>query len=204
MKRLTATVSGRVQRVGYRAKVLSLARELSLTGFVQNRPNSQVLLIAEGDTEDLERFASALQIKNALIDVQNIESEFTKGSGAYSSFRKITGPEEVGERLDDGIEILKELVIGVREIAANVNNLTVITTKGFESLNKKMDGMLDKQDQMLDKQDQMLDKQDTTITEIQGMRGDILCHLDQRFERTVDSLTKLKELKAAPQEKRTG
>lgn len=197
MKRLTATVSGRVQRVGYRAKVLSLARELSLTGFVQNRPNGQVLLIAEGDTEDLEKFASALQIKNALIDVQNIESEFTKGSGAYSSFRKITGPEEVGERLDDGIEILKELVIGVREIAANVNNLTVITTKGFENLNKKMDGMLDKQDQMLD-------KQDTTITEIQGMRGDILCHLDQRFERTVDSLTKLKELKAASQEKGTG
>jgi len=204
MKRLTATISGRVQRVGYRAKVLSLARELSLTGFVQNRPNGQVLLIAEGDTEDLERFACALQIKNALIDVQNIESEFTKGSGAYSSFRKITGPEEVGERLDDGIEILKELVIGVREIAANVNNLTVITTKGFENLNKKMDGMLDKQDQMLDKQDQMLDKQDTTITEIQGMRGDILCHLDQRLERTEDSLAKPKELEAAFQEKGTG
>lgn len=119
------------------------------------------MLIAEGDIEDLENFASALKIKNALIDVQNIESEFTNASGTYSSFRKITGPEELGERLDDGIEIMKELVIGVREIAANVNNLTVITTKGFENLNEKMNGMLDKQDQMLD-------KQDTTITEIQG------------------------------------
>ena len=203
MKRLTAIVSGRVQRVGYRAKVLSLASELGLTGFVQNRPNGQVLLIAEGVTEDLERFASALQVKNGLINVQNIESEFTNASGAYSNFRKITGPEEVGERLDDGIEILKEIVIGIREIAANVNNLTVITTNGFENLNKKMDGMLGKQDQMLGKQDQMLDKQDTTITEIQGMRGDILCHLDQRFERTEDSLAKLKELKAASQEKGT-
>lgn len=163
MERLTATVSGRVQRVGYRAKVISLARELGLTGFVQNRPKGQVLVIAEGEMVDLERFASALQIKNTLIDVLNIESEFTKGSGAYSNFRKITGPEEVGERLDDGIEILKENVIGIREIAANVNNLTVITTNGFENLNKKMDGMLD--------------KQDTTIIEIQGMRGDILCHL---------------------------
>ena len=197
MKRLTATISGRVQRVGYRAKVLSLARELGLTGFVQNRPDGQVLLIAEGDIEDLENFASALKIKNALIDVQNIESEFTNASGTYSSFRKITGPEELGERLDDGIEILKELVIGVREIAANVNNLTVITTKGFENLNEKMDGMLDKQDQMLD-------KQDTTITEIQGMRGDILCHLDQRFENNEDSLAKPKELTSASQEKGTG
>jgi acylphosphatase len=186
-----------VQRVGYRAKVLSLARELGLTGFVQNRPDGQVLLIAEGDIEDLENFASALKIKNALIDVQNIESEFTNASGTYLSFRKITGPEELGERLDDGIEILKELVIGVREIAANVNNLTVITTKGFENLNEKMDGMLDKQDQMLD-------KQDTTITEIQGMRGDILCHLDQMFENKEDSLAKPKELTSASQEKGTG
>ena len=74
MKRLTATISGRVQRVGYRAKVLSLAQELGLTGFVQNRPDGQVLLIAEGGMENLEKFASAIQIKNALIDVQSIAS----------------------------------------------------------------------------------------------------------------------------------
>ncbi len=156
MKRLTATISGRVQRVGYRAKVLSLAKELGLTGFVQNRPNGQVLLIAEGSTENLEKFASAIKIKNSLIDVQSIASEFTNGSGVYSTFSKVTGPEEMGERLDDGIEILKELVIGVRAIATGVNNLTEITIKGFEDLNGKMDQMLGKQDQMLGKQDQML------------------------------------------------
>lgn len=123
MKRLTATISGRVQRIGYRARVLSMAQELGLRGFVQNRPNGQVLIIAEGNMANLERLASAIQIKNALIDVQSVESEFTNGSGAYSSFRKVTGPEEVGERLDDCIELLKELVTEVREITTNTNNL---------------------------------------------------------------------------------
>lgn len=197
MKRLTATISGRVQRVGYRAKVLSMAQELGLTGFVQNRPNGQVLVIAEGSMASLERLASAIKIQNALIDVQSVESEFTNGSGAYSSFRKVTGPEEVGERLDDGIEILKELVLGVREIATSVNNLTAITVKGFGDLNGKMD-------QMLGKQDQMLDKQDSIIGEIQGLRVDMKSHLDQRFDRIEDYLSEPKERNTAFKEKGTG
>ncbi len=70
MIRLTAYISGRVQRVGYRAKVVSLAKEMDLVGIIQNRPDGRVLVIAEGEkTEDLERFASGIQIENALIHV---------------------------------------------------------------------------------------------------------------------------------------
>ena len=183
MMRLTAMISGKVQRVGYRAKVVSAAQNLGLTGFIQNRPDGHVLLIAEGSKENLEKLASALKIKDLLIDVHEIESEFSEASGAYPTFRKMTGPDEVGERLDDGIEILKELVVGVRVIASNTEKLLSITGNGFAELNGKMDQMLDKQDQMLDKQDQMLDKQDSTIGEIQKLRSDMKSHLDQRFDR---------------------
>ena len=186
MMRLTAMISGKVQRVGYRAKVVSAAQNLGLTGFVQNRPDGRVILIAEGSKESLEKLASAIRIKNTLIDVHEIESEFSKASGAYSTFRKITGPDEVGERLDDGIEILKELVVGVKLIASNTEKLLSITTNGFAGLNGKMD-------QMLDKQDQMLDKQDSTIGEIQKLRSDMNSHLDQRFDRIEGYLHAQKE-----------
>ncbi|MGA9098274.1 MAG: acylphosphatase [Methanotrichaceae archaeon] len=105
MIRLTAYVSGRVQRVGYRAKVVSLANEMNLVGLIQNRPDGKALVIAEGERNELEKFASALRIKNAIIDVENVDTQYSQGSGQYSSFKKITGPEEVGERLDDGIEL---------------------------------------------------------------------------------------------------
>ena len=184
MIRLTAYISGRVQRTGYRAKVVSLAKEMGLVGFVQNRPEGLVLVIAEGENkDDLERLASAIKIKNALIDVQSISAEYSHGSGEYSIFRKITGPEEVGERLDDGIEILKELVVGVNKLVvgvnnldvgiknldAGLNNLTTITKDGFENLNGKMD--------------QMLDKQDETIEEIQGLREDTMKRSDTKLSR---------------------
>lgn len=119
MIRLTSYVSGRVQRVGYRAKVVSLAREMDLVGVIQNRPDGSVLVIAEGEKkEELERFASAIAIKNALIQADNVDFQFSMGSGQYSTFRKITGPEEVGERLDDRFKRIEADLAELKEIKA--------------------------------------------------------------------------------------
>jgi acylphosphatase len=192
--RLTAYISGKVQRVGYRATVVSLAKDMGLVGFIQNRPDSRVLVIAEGESDSLEQFASALRIKNALIDVDDVSAEYSHASGQYANFKKVTGPGEVGKRLDDGIEILKELVVGVNglvvgvnNLAIGLNNLTTITKDGFENLNGKMD--------------QMLDKQDTSIEEIRGFRFDMKNHMDMRFKRIEADLAELKEMKAALKEK---
>jgi acylphosphatase len=108
MMRLTAYISGRIQRVGFRAKAVALATKMGLVGMVQNRPDGRVLVIAEGEKADLERFAEALRIENTYIHVQDISIEFSPGLGEFSNFRKISGPDEIGERLDDGIEILKQ------------------------------------------------------------------------------------------------
>lgn len=111
MIRLTAHVSGSVRWTGYAAKVVPLAKEMGLVGIVQNRPDERVLVIAEGESrDDLERFASAIQIRDGLIDVKDIEIEYTGASGAYSDFRKVTGPDEIGERLDEGIRELRVLM----------------------------------------------------------------------------------------------
>jgi acylphosphatase len=174
MIRLTAYISGRVQRVGYRAKVVSLANEMGLLGLVQNQPDGRVLVIAEGEKkEDLEKFASAIRIENAFIHVDDLSAEYTEGTGQYSTFRKITGSEEVGERLDDGIEILKEIAISLK-------NLTTITKEGFEKT---------------------LDKQDETIEEIRGLRVDLKSYMDRRFKRIEADLAELKEMKVALKEK---
>lgn len=195
MIRLAAYVSGRVQRVGYRSKVISLAKEMGLVGFVQNRPDGRALVIAEGEKqEDLEGFASADQIKNALINVENTSAEYSHGSGEYSIFRKITGPEEVGERLDDVIEILKDLVVGVNNLAVGLNNLTTITKEGFENLGGKMDQMLDKQDHTIlilsgvdTKIDRMLDKQDETTEAVRDLKRN-----DERFVRMEKDIRTIK------------
>ena len=183
MIRLTANVSGGVQRVGYRAKVVSLAKEMGLVGVVQNQPDGRVLIIAEGDKkDDLERFASAIRIENAFIHVDDLSAKYSQGTGQYASFRKITGSDEVGERLDDGIEILKEMAVSLsnmnaslsnmnanlNNVNAGINNLTTITKEGFENLGGKID--------------QTIDRQDETIEEIRGLRVDLKSYMDRRFK----------------------
>ena len=66
--------------MGYRAKVVSLAKEMNLTGMVQNRPDATVLVIAEGERDALEKFGSAIWIKNTLIDVTSVDSAITAGA----------------------------------------------------------------------------------------------------------------------------
>ena len=47
MKRLTAYVSGNVQRLGYWARVIQIANGMGLKGFVENLNDGRVRIIAE-------------------------------------------------------------------------------------------------------------------------------------------------------------
>ena len=78
------SAGGRIQ-----GKLVSLANWIDLVGIIQNRPDGSLLVIAEGEEKDkLERFASAIAIKNALIHADNVDARYAQGSGQHSAFRK--------------------------------------------------------------------------------------------------------------------
>jgi acylphosphatase len=47
---------GRVQGVGFRATVQSIARHHEVTGYVRNLPDRQVQVVVCGETAEIERF----------------------------------------------------------------------------------------------------------------------------------------------------
>jgi acylphosphatase len=57
--------SGRVQGVGFRYSVQRLAENLPVAGFVRNLPDGTVEVVAEGLSEDVERFLSAINARMA-------------------------------------------------------------------------------------------------------------------------------------------
>jgi acylphosphatase len=198
MIRLTARVSGRVQMVGYRARVVDLARSLGLVGFVQNLPDGRVEVVAEGEKSDLGRFASALKMENSLIRVDDVETAYSEATGSFPGFRKVIDPEELGDRLDEGVGILKEILVTVKEGFGDLGEKMDTMLEKQDAMLEKQDAMLEKQDAMLEKQDAMLEKQDSTLGEIQGLRFDMKSYMNQRFERIE---TDLAELKAAMRER---
>ena len=57
---LEILISGRVQRVGFRACVRRIATNLNVTGTVMNLPNGKVQIFATSDPIILEKFISML------------------------------------------------------------------------------------------------------------------------------------------------
>jgi acylphosphatase len=69
MKKLTAYVSGRVQKAGYRARVIAFAEAFGLKGIVQNLDDGRLRIIAAGEETVLEQFIKAIDIKNTVKSV---------------------------------------------------------------------------------------------------------------------------------------
>lgn len=54
-------VSGRVQGVGFRWSTLQLARDLNLTGWVQNELNGTVKISVQGPKENVQHFINIIR-----------------------------------------------------------------------------------------------------------------------------------------------
>ena len=178
MKKIKATVSGNIQNVGYRAKVIAFARAFELAGFVQNLDDGRVKIIAEGEEDTLNAFLGAIQIKNTLINVDDVKAKYADATGDFDDFCKLVGGGETDERLDKAAEYLKKLID--------------VTESGFGNLNSKTDAMLDGQTVMIAKQDAMLEKQSETTEEIRGLREDMKSYMDQKFGEIENELDVIK------------
>jgi acylphosphatase len=79
---LRATVIGRVQGVGFRLYVLNEARGLGLGGYVRNRPDGSVYVVAYGARPELERLLSALRRGPVGAWVERVETEWAQSAAS--------------------------------------------------------------------------------------------------------------------------
>ncbi len=149
MKRVEILARGEVQRVGFRDVVQRIARNLALSGTVENQEPYDVRIVGEGKEEALKEFVDALRIGDGPIQVRQLEVRWTSATGEFPYFKILRGDwqEELGERFDVAVGLLH------RGIELGEENLAV----------SRM---------MLDKQDQMLDKQDASISILQEIKAD--------------------------------
>jgi acylphosphatase len=103
--------------------VEEFARQLKLTGFVENVKPYDVRIVVEGEDEAIKQFIEKVQIRKPPIIVERVEAQFESATGEFEYFAIKRGEmaDELGERLD---------------IA-----------------NARMTGMIEKQDVMIEKLD---------------------------------------------------
>lgn len=84
--RMRLTVTGTVQGVGYRFFAVRAARRLGLTGWVRNRSNGSVEVVAEGETGMLKELVAELRCGPAAADVANVGVQPEPYTGEFSDF----------------------------------------------------------------------------------------------------------------------
>ena len=79
-------IGGRVQGVGFRFFTEAAAACEGLHGWVRNRPDGRVEVVAEGDSEALERFERHVRQGPPSARVENVEMDDTTPSGRDTGF----------------------------------------------------------------------------------------------------------------------
>lgn len=147
--RTTLIVHGNVQKIDYRGSVISIAKNMDITGIIQNLSNGNVKIVAEGEKSNIDGFIDEIDIRNFLIKVNKIErgKDIDIKEREYESFYKLVAEGETDERLDAAAEVLKELAI---ETKNGFKELALETKSGFS----RMDGhniRMDEHNQRLEK-----------------------------------------------------
>jgi len=136
-----------------------------------------------GEQSELDKLIQDINISNSLINVTNIEQEYSIPSDDYEGFNKIVGGGETDERLDDALYLFKKLI--------------TVTENGFNDLGDKVDKVGDKVDQVGDKVDQVSDKVDLSrieiTTEIHSLRDDFNTLFDTRISKIEYELSEMKD-----------
>ncbi|MDH3624288.1 MAG: acylphosphatase [Myxococcales bacterium] len=86
-KRIHLVVRGRVQGVYFRATAQREARQHGLSGWVKNRSDGSVEIVAEGEEDDVKDFLAWSQKGPSTARVDDVNVRWRSYTGEYTDFR---------------------------------------------------------------------------------------------------------------------
>jgi len=89
-ERLHAIIHGQVQGVNFRYYTLIQAQALGLTGWVANRPEGTVEVMAEGPRAALDELLAFLQRGPSHARVDQVDVDWPKPTGQFTRFQVVT------------------------------------------------------------------------------------------------------------------
>jgi len=84
--RLQATVHGRVQGVNFRYYTQLRAQELGVTGYVRNKWDGTVEVVAEGEREAVEKLLEFIKVGPRAALVRRVDSRWQDPTGQFGYF----------------------------------------------------------------------------------------------------------------------
>jgi acylphosphatase len=201
MQRLNAYISGKVQKTGYRARVVTIAQNLRLNGYVQNLENGLVKVVAEGESANLEELLKAIDIKNTLINVTDIRKEYSPAIGDFDSFFKAVSGGETDQRLDAAAHLLKKLIVVNEKILGVITATHEELKETHEDIRGSREDIRSSRDAIVGEirasndviAGEVSEARDAIVGEIGELRVDLKESVDDRMTRIESNISQIKE-----------
>jgi acylphosphatase len=87
LKQLQLVIRGRVQGVYFRASTQREARRLGLTGWIKNRTDGSLEILAEGEETSIRELYGWAQKGPSAARVERVEARWRSFSGEHPDFR---------------------------------------------------------------------------------------------------------------------
>ncbi|MBI2529729.1 MAG: acylphosphatase [Candidatus Diapherotrites archaeon] len=190
-------VRGDVQKSAFRRFVKQLAKKHNLFGSVENLDNydEEVRIICEGEEGNVREFIKRLENpseedrEETSAAIANIQTNAIPPRGRFENFKIIRGPEEIAERLDEGLVIMnkgfKEQKEGIDRLGekmdGNFKELKEETKTGFCKMDGNFKVLGEKIDGNFDKMDGNFKSLDTKY----GVVSEILMRMNKNLEKIV-------------------
>lgn len=144
-----------------------------------------MLVVAEGEEADLDRFVRAIKFEDPLIKVEDIAAQFSDPLGAWDEFYKIAGERETDSRLDTATVFLKELIVVVKDGFTETNSKLSSVDARLGSIDSKLGTVATKLDRIADTQEKIACRLDSArrdiVSEVKGLRRDLQRGMDARL-----------------------
>ncbi len=153
LSRHVVLLSGKVQRGGFRSFVKKQALLHGITGYAENLPTGEVLLVLEGEEGEIEKLLEKVEREApAFIEVEEIQKRRENYRGSFSDF------ERKGEDVLEGLESS-----GTRKLLLRLVSYAKSSDEKLERGIEILGTIKSQQDEMLEKQNRMLEKQEEHI-----------------------------------------
>ncbi|PXF62073.1 MAG: hypothetical protein C4B59_00190 [Candidatus Methanogaster sp.] len=186
MIRADITVTGDVQRVGFRTFIKNLADSLNIKGYAKNLNDGSVNIVCESEKNNIEELINELRENPpSFASIGDISVKYADCTGEYVSFERTNGDVPKEATLGDLLGVMQSFDTKAEVLVTILSDMHV-TLKSV----KRDTGLT------LDKQDQMLDKQDTTIQVLKDVKGDTgqIKGIKEDTEVMKDKLTSIEEI----------
>lgn len=86
MERIRAIIHGQVQGVGFRFNTRQTAQDLGVKGYVRNRPDGTVEIVAEGTTDQVQALLDWAKTGPPAAQVSEMDTQQLAAEGDFETF----------------------------------------------------------------------------------------------------------------------